>query len=174
MNTVLTIAGVLFASITAPLVLSRLNDRARRQEKQQDYERQDAVAKAAEERASAATKAAEDVAKQAADAAQLLLESNQRVARAAATAAAQTSGKLDAVAQQAAEIHTLVNSNMTAAMQGELDSTVRELAMMKEVIGLRRHGGQEPSVEALAAVEATESRVADLRSALNDRRSHTG
>jgi hypothetical protein len=66
-------------------------------------------------------------------------------------------------------IHTLVNSNMTAAMQAELDATIRELAMMQEVIDIKRSVGQEPSPASLAALQRTEERVGELRATLQDR-----
>jgi hypothetical protein len=137
--------------LLGPLLLAWLNGRQRRAEKREDYARQDEVAERATE-----------VAKQAQEAATLLVEDNQRVAKAAALATSKTFGKLD-------EIHTLVNSNMTAAMQAEFDATVRELAMMREVIGLHAAAGRAPSTEAESAVTATESRIAELRAALEDR-----
>ena len=67
------------------------------------------------------------------------------------------------------EIHVLVNSNMTASMQAELDATQRELAMMHEVIDLKRVNGHEPTPVALEAIIFTEAKIADLRARLNDR-----
>ena len=52
------------------------------------------------------------------------------------------------------EIHTLVNSNMTAAMQGELDSTIRERAALIELKASRKDAGKDPSPDALAAIAA--------------------
>jgi alkanesulfonate monooxygenase SsuD/methylene tetrahydromethanopterin reductase-like flavin-dependent oxidoreductase (luciferase family) len=99
-----------------------------------------------------------EVARQAREAAKLLLEANKKVADTAERA----NEKLD-------EIHTLVNSNMTAAIQSEFDATTRELAMMLEVIELKRATGKEPSVETLAAVEATRAKIAELQSTLIER-----
>jgi methanogenic corrinoid protein MtbC1 len=81
---------------------------------------------------------------------------------AAAAAAAVTNGKLDV-------IHTLVNSNMTAAMQAELDAIRRELAMMREVVALNLAAGREPTMETLAAIEATEAKITELSSHLAER-----
>lgn len=77
--------------------------------------------------------------------------------------AAKTNGKLDV-------IHVLVNSNMTAAMQAELDAIKREIVMMREVAALNLAAGREPTVEALAAIEATQVKIAELESQLADRR----
>ena len=90
----------------------------------------------------------------------------EQVATHAAAAAQTTSDKLDV-------IHTLVNSNMTAALQSEFDAVTRELVMMKEVILLNRASGQEPSVDALAAITTTEAKIAELSSILTDRKTAT-
>ena len=73
-----------------------------------------------------------------------------------------TNLKLDAV-------HVLVNSNMSASMQAELDGAVRELAMMHEVIELKKAAGQEPSKMALDAIIRTEGRIDELQARINDR-----
>jgi len=66
-------------------------------------------------------------------------------------------------------IHVLVNSNMTAAMQAELDATIRELAMMREVIALNRAAGREPSPEAAEALRNTQLKIDELKAQLEDR-----
>lgn len=66
-------------------------------------------------------------------------------------------------------IHTLVNSNMTSAMQSELDATMRQLALMHEVVELRRADGQAPTSVALDAITDTEAKVAEMRAVLEDR-----
>jgi hypothetical protein len=131
---------VAVASTTSPLLLAYLTNRNNRQIKQEDYARQDAVAL------------------QAAKAASLLLAANERVA----LSATMTNSKLDV-------IHTLVNSNMTAAMQAEFDATTRELAMMREVIALKQTAGHDPSVDTLAAIKMTEAKISELQAALKDR-----
>jgi hypothetical protein len=73
-----------------------------------------------------------------------------------------TSRKLDI-------IHVLVNSNMTAHMQSELDATVRELAMMKEVARLHEDAGRAPTDDTVTAIELTEAKVTELRAILGDR-----
>lgn len=77
-------------------------------------------------------------------------------------AAADTNGKLDA-------IHGLVDGAMTAAMRAELEATKRELAMMREVAAIKQAAGHEPTLETLAAIEATAARTQKLESALADR-----
>lgn len=67
-------------------------------------------------------------------------------------------------------IHTLVNSSMTAAIQSEFEATVRELAMMQEVVELRKSAGQgEPSSEMMAALKSTELKIKELKETLAER-----
>jgi len=127
-------------TVFGPMLLAAQLNKARLVEKREDWKRQDAVAAQAEE------------------AARLLLAANERVAR----ATIKTNTKLDV-------IHTLVNSNMTAAMQAELDATTREVAMMREVVALNEAAGRTPSQEALAAIEATQNKINELSASLQDR-----
>lgn len=140
------IAGVLGPTVLAFITgIQRARDdrRAadiRREERLEDYARQDAVAAQAEK------------------AVNLLQESQAKIADVAHT----TNGKLDV-------IHTLVNSNMTAAMQAELDATVRELALMHEIIEMKRKVGSEPMADSISALALTEARIIELQNNLNDR-----
>lgn len=77
--------------------------------------------------------------------------------------------RLDAIDRQLHQIHTLVNSNLSASMRAELEATIRDAASMREVIELKRSVGRAPSAEATQAVEATDARIAELRAALRDR-----
>jgi hypothetical protein len=164
-QSVIIAAIVAISSMTAPILLAWMTNRTRHQERMEDYARQDQVAKKAEEVAKQAAVAADLLAVQQRAAttqvkqtAELLVASNER----ADTNATATNIKLDV-------IHTLVNSNMTAAMQAEYDATVREAAMMREVVSLKQAAGHDPTIETLAAIEATDKKIADLRAALADR-----
>src|SRR5689334_17347415 len=97
------------SSLSSPLILSWFSSRQRRREKKEDYARQDIVAA------------------KAAEVARLLLEQQQK----AAVKAEETTGKLDT-------IHTLVNSSLTKAMQAELDATIAQVALMKEILDLNK------------------------------------
>jgi hypothetical protein len=112
----------------------------RRQEKKQDYERQD------------------EVANRAAHAAELLLAQNHKVALAS-----------EKTLEQLGVIHVLVNSNMTAAMQAELDATIREHAGLIEIVELKKQHGDKPTTHALAVIESTDKRISELRANLDDR-----
>ncbi len=171
------------ASTFTPLAIAIIANQARRREKFEDYARQDLVAERAAQAADTliesnrkmalqttqvaaqASEAAnllsirqDDAAAKAAEAAALLLRSNERVAESTKI----TNAKLDT-------IHTLVNSNMTAAMQAELDATVRERAVIIELVNLKKNIGQENTVEALAALKAAEEKIEELTAVLSDR-----
>ena len=64
------------------------------------------------------------------------------------------------------EIHTLVNSDMTAARQSELNQTRLTLATMRKVVAISK---TPPSPEDLAAIESTESRILELETIIADR-----
>jgi hypothetical protein len=149
------ISAIVAISTAAQLVLT---SRAKRKEKDQDYAREDAVAKQAAEAARLLVERQDAMASKAAEAARLLAVNTEAVAK----TAQRTSDKLDV-------IHTLVNSNMTAAMQAELDATVREAAMIQEVMDLKKTSGVDPTVEALAALKSARNKIAELTSTLTDR-----
>ena len=143
------------SSLTGPLLLNAMNTRAarkaksaediqRRLEKQEDYERQDLVAKRAENAARA-------------------LEKSQAVI---ADAVAGTDGKLNA-------IHTLVNSHLTGALQAELGATEREVEMMRMVVTLKKQVGAKPSATALDAIKSTDERIKELRQIIKERLEQT-
>jgi hypothetical protein len=145
-------------AMASPLLMAWLQNRHAAAKEDRDHERQDAVAERAEEVARLLLERQEAVKAAAEKTARLLKENN----RAVAETAAETHSQLKV-------IHTLVNSSMTAAIQAEHDATVRELAMMREVIALNNAAGREPSREALAAVDATEQKIDELKLSLSDR-----
>jgi len=158
-------------------MLSWLQGRNTRAERAQDYARQDQVAadlqKRQDEVAEKAAEAAELLATaqkasadKAAEAAALLLKSNEKVANTAAKTAQVTSDKLDV-------IHTLVNSNMTAAMQSELDARRIALAQMLEIVELKRGNKLEPTKEVLEAIGSLKGKINELEAQLKDRLSQS-
>lgn len=139
-----SVVGVLIASVVGPVVLSLLTNRQRRTERAEDWARQDAVAA------------------QAAEAATLLLAANERVDR-----------STKAVRAQLQQIHVLVNSNLTAAIQAELTATEFLATALRENISKDEAAGVEPSAEALGNVRAVDERVAELRAQIDDRHRST-
>ena len=143
-------------------------------------QRQDETAAAArlliDKQAQQAAEQANQAVKAAADA-RLLLESNDRIARATADSADattdllnKTNNKIDITKATVDVVHTLVNSKMTAEMESNLDAVKRLLAMMHEVADLHKAAGHDPTPEALADIEATTTRVEKLATDLAHRR----
>lgn len=128
----------LVTSTLGPLSIAYLTYRTRRQERLEDWARQDEVARHAK-----------DVALQ--QAAQ---------ARITTTEIARNSDKLDVV-------HSLVNSQLQAALQAEHDALVVQLALMKEMMAMRSGGGTTP--EALAAIEKVQERISELEVIIKER-----
>lgn len=160
---VITVGATLFTAVTAPLLLLFLTARANRKSKAEDYARQDAVVEAAQ-------KANDQIAKAANLVAEKLLE-HQKQDRAAnrvvtdrliasderaAAAAASTD-------EQLGVIHKLVNSQMTSALQAELDATIREATLMHELSAIKEANGLAPSPGAITAMAVAEAKIAELR-----------
>src|SRR6185369_3456951 len=120
-NNILLTALVLMASIGSPLLLSWLTNRARRREKQEDFLRDEVIAARQRKERLEDLARQDQVSTRTAEATKLLAITNKQVAENADV----THSKLDA-------IHVLVNSNMTAAMQADLDATKRELLVLRE------------------------------------------
>jgi hypothetical protein len=136
-----TIVIALVVSIVSPAILALINNYFRRQDKKLDWEREDNVAEKARE------------------AAKLLLAANERVAKTAEV----TNSKLDV-------IHGLVNSQMTAAMESELNATVAQIVLMQEVSDLKTSKGVKPQPKAVSAMNALNTKISELRAALGDRK----
>jgi hypothetical protein len=173
---VISVAGVIFASITAPLILAHRTERMHREDMLSDYQRQDKVAAEAAKTAKAAAEQVRDVAEQAAVAASVLraaqaesIRRTDEVARLTAQQAEGTAARLDDTNSKLDVIHGLVNSTLSAALQSELDALVTSLAMMREVMDLKKSGGREPAEEAVIALQATEAKIAELKVTLADR-----
>lgn len=66
-------------------------------------------------------------------------------------------------------IHTLVNSEMTAAKQSEHDARSNELVALLEAVDVRRLQGREPTTEGQTYLAGLRSRIAALRVELDER-----
>ena len=135
-----TILAVIATSLISPSVLAYFTNRARRADKKLDWARED------------------DVAERAKQTARLLVENNERVAR----TSKETNLKLD-------QIHTLVNSNMTAAMRAELEATIQKLKLMREIVARDKADNITVLPEALRAIKDVEMKIGELTATLNDR-----
>jgi len=134
-------------AILSPVIMAYLTNRYRRQEKMEDYARQDLVAQRAEE-----------AAKKVATVAASLLVSNERAAEATAV----TNGKLDDQKVQLGVIHTLVNSTLSAAKVSELNAYLALLALM-----------QDPANVDATQIEATQQKIDELRILVSERAKQT-
>ncbi len=108
-------SGVVTAVI-APVVISMIAVRAHRIEKEDDWRRQD------------------EVARRAAEASRAILQSNQDLHE----TTNENSAKLDRAAEATAVIHTLVNSSMTEAKKSELRALKAQVRLMEEMKDFRR------------------------------------
>lgn len=142
-----SVAGVIFASITAPLILAHRTERIHQEDRLADYQRQDQVARAVQ----AATVAAQ---------AATVAAENQAVV---------TGRKLDDLTVQTARIHTLVNSTLTAARQEELDQTEAVIVALQRVIRLTTERSIPPDPDDLRMLDRARQRRDNLETVLADR-----
>lgn len=138
---------------------------AERLSKEQDWARQDEVAKRVEDTAIQTAAAAQLLldrqaleSLRTAEAARLLLAANERVANSTGA----TNERLDV-------IHALVNNEKTQGMYTQLNETRRGLISLREIVSLKEERGKQPSVEALAEIRATEERISKLQADILDR-----
>lgn len=141
----------LLGAVLSPWILSRSNYRhraeerlARKLEREEDLRHADEVAESLHEEQLRA------------------IEHTDEVARIAREGHEATDGQLK-------EIHTLVNSNMTAEMQRALDATEGQLVLMKELVRVNKKSGARPSAATLEQIKATEAKVEEMRAAIADR-----
>lgn len=133
--------------------------------KEQEWKRQDEVARRVEATMEQAKVAAELLARQQkidsekmATAAERLLVSTAE----AASRADATNTKLDV-------IHTWVNAKMTETMQSDLDSKEQALVLLLEMVDLKKVQGHVPSDETLGRIKAMSARIVELRGQLAER-----
>jgi len=149
------IAVVWVLSLGTPIAINLFNERSRRRERAEDIARQDQVAVKADETARRTLAKTDEVAEVAATVA-------RSVAAATRTDVAETHAQLR-------QIHTLVNSDMTAARQGELDQARLALIMLRRVVALTEAAGREITPAEQSEIERTEMRIAELEAIIADR-----
>jgi hypothetical protein len=153
-----TIVVALVVSIISPTIVALLAGRQQRKAKEQDWAREDAVADKAVL-----------VAKQASAAAQLLLAAQETEAVARQEVARLAAENNAATASQLKQIHTLVNSDMTAARQSELNTFRQLIESQKAQVKLISGHNLEAPTDLLESIKANEERVQELRAVLADR-----
>lgn len=92
-----------------------------------------------------------------------------RVATKAAEVAAAMTKKLDEGLEQGQRIHTLVNSDMTAARTGERDAMKLLAVSLKSQLAVNTKGGIPPLKELTDQIEYAETRIVELNQILADR-----
>lgn len=165
---VVAIIVIIISAIVSPVVIARVTEQARRKDKQEDWARQDAVAAQAAdaallllEKQDEIAQAAKQASQKAEAAATRLIETNERVGRQNAEAAMGINSKLDVV-------HRLVNSNMTAAMQSELDAKKAQRAALRVVIGYKQSAGANVTDDEVE-INVLNVKIATLEATLTDR-----
>jgi len=174
----LALTTLLTAVIVAggALLTTHLNARQIRQGKEQDYDRQDAVAAQAAEAARLLAERQDAIEKKAIETARLLLtaqkesiERTDEVARLAAAVAERTTAKLDAIDAQGKVIHTLVNQKLTNVTEQALLATIALLPHLEEAMARMRGAGIKPTAEDIKRVEDTKRSIVDLQAILGKR-----
>lgn len=153
------IAGIgVFSAIVGPLLLSWLQTKNTIALKQADWDRLDKVAELASQTARDASDA---VVKVASDLNTRQSELNEGLVEVARVA---KEGQ-DGVNVQLKQIHTLVNSNLTAALRGEMT------AVQSNLLALRKLEELKPSSTAaeLSAIQTLENRERELTATLSER-----
>jgi hypothetical protein len=139
-SAVMAACGAGTIAFVGAVILSKMNARAAADKERRDYARQDEVALR-------------------------LIKSNRQVVETAAT----TFDKLDGIAATAAVIHTLVNSDLTKAIQGQLDAVTGQLKLAEEAVAVSRERGTEPSAEIIGIIEAGKEKISELQADLAQR-----
>jgi hypothetical protein len=88
----------------------------------------------------------------------VLLESNRKIASDA------TQANYD-VSQALKSIHTLVNSNLSAAQQRELDANRVTLTALQEVVSLKESQGLPVSQDSRTVIRQVKERIAEMAEA---------
>jgi len=165
----LAFIGTLIVGVVVPFFLVRQSARERREDlarqvaqhredRDAEWARQDQVALKAERATVELAASQKRIADQAETAANLAAERDAKVA-----------GQLSRIDAQARRIHTLVNSDMTAARQSERDQAQAMITVLRKVITLAEERGLVPEESDIDALQAAEQRVVDLDRILADR-----
>ncbi len=165
---VIVLCGTLFSALAAalsPILTARVYARSRQAERAEDRADRLEVASKVE----AAARRADDVAVQAKRAAALLLNAQQESIARTEEVAKVAAAANDVTTSQLKQIHTLVNSDMTAARQAELDQTRLSLVLLRRMIARDVTDGRSPDPDDLAAIDLAEARITNLTAILADR-----
>jgi Ni/Co efflux regulator RcnB len=153
---------VALPSTITPMALSYLQAKARRKEKEAD-------AKARREEKLADWKRQDEVAKRVERVALAQVEVAKKV-EAVAEGASSRTAQLEKLSKGQEVIHSLVDGQLTAQMQAELDTKMALLISLNEVALLKKQAGVAPSEEATEIIAAMKASIAELKEKLASRR----
>jgi hypothetical protein len=191
---IVPVCAAIFASITAPLILAHRTEKLHREDRAEDYRRQDEVASRVQAAADALQEKQGEIAAQAQVAAALLAERQDEsagkaqeaadlllaaqratikrtdeVARLAERGQALSLVKLDEMNVQLGQVHTLVNQNLTDVTERALAATVALLEAQLESSTHLQEAGGTPTQAAFERIEETRRNIKDLQGNLADR-----
>lgn len=141
----------LITSVIAPMVLGRVNSASQLRMNAQNWRRQDAVAA------------------KAAEAARLLLAAQQETIKRTDEVAKVAASADKDITKQLSIIHHLVNSELTAARQTELDQTRQLVAALRRIVSFNEHAGVD-STEEQNEIDAYEGHIRELLALLAERK----
>lgn len=96
-------------------------------------------------------------------------EEDKRAAKELLDQTAKTADAAVATANKMEEVHVLVNSNYTAALEATYEALQAKLVILLESVTFKRTHGTEPEQEVITDIEATKRRVAALRATIDER-----
>ena len=148
--------SVAVTAIGAPMLLARQLNKQHQEERQEDWDREDLVAKRLEQ------------------AGKELRDGVDEVARKAEEATTAVDAKMDALALNVEKVHELVNSNVTNEQRRALVLALSNVTQMELLIDANRKLGTSPTVKVLASLEAAKSSVEELQASLLERERQQG
>jgi hypothetical protein len=151
----LIVAGPAFLG---PWIAIRANGRERRKDQRATWDRDDQVAKKAEEAAALLLAAQKES-----------IARTDEVARHVAAATTETTAKLDALDRQGRQIHTLVNRRLTVVTEQALTATVALLEMLEDTSAEQAALGNPVPAKTATRIERARREVEALRGTLAER-----
>lgn len=148
-NLIITVAGAILVMMLSPIVVLWVTNHARQKDREAEWKHQEDEAKAAV--------IAEALANG------IEIDSNGTAAEIRASLNKELLDRVNAAKDAIDVVHTFVNADKLASVQRELDSTKRELVMLRTIHKLSERLGDVPDDEALGIIAATEARIVELQ-----------
>ncbi len=156
-------AGIM-ATLT-PIILARMASRERHLIRSEDRAERELVARRVAEATAASARAAGIAQQSQEDTARRLMASNAKLASDTETAALIGEKTLRTVQV----VHTLVNSDLTKALRGQLEATEAQLALMRQIVEGRESPDEERTKLAMSIIHKLEIRITELKHTLTTR-----